>query len=138
MATFSLCRRRRSPPRSRGPTVTPRLERLEDRCVPSVAGADPLPISGGFFNPTGGAFVHSNLPGPADAPPPNPPTGPLAPANEPATISDFNGAFAGADVQGTGTDGHGNTLYFKVDLRFMQGLYRDVNGDQQQGTFAFV
>lgn len=51
------------------------------RLVPSAAQ---LPIPGGFANPTGGPFVHLNLPGPADAPPPNPPTSPQPDTNDPA------------------------------------------------------
>ena len=103
-----------------------------------LSGGAPLPIPGGFANPTGGPFVHLNLPGPVDQSPPNPPTGPLAATNEPSAITNFNGDLAVADVTGTGTDGNGNTLYFAADLRFMQGLYQDVNGNQQQGTFALV
>ena len=57
---------------------------------------------------------------------------------QPASITDFNGDLAVADVTGTGMDGNGNTLYFAADLRFMDGLYQDVNGNTQHGTFALV
>jgi hypothetical protein len=94
------------------------------------AGGDPLPIPGGFANPTGGPFIHFNRPGPADSAAPN--------GNDPSTIADFNGDIGSMRVTGTGTDGAGNTLYFQADMRFMQGLYQDVNGTLHQGTFAFV
>ncbi len=93
-------------------------------------GGDPLPIPGGFANPTGGPFIHFNRPGPADNPAPN--------GNDPSTITDFNGDIGSMRVTGTGTDGAGNTLYFQADMRFMQGLYQDVNGTLHQGTFAFI
>src|SRR5207253_8250663 len=88
-----------------------------------AAGRDPKPIPGGFDNPTGGPFVHLNLPGPADAP--------AAPGNEPSTITDFDGFIGVAAVQGTGTGTNTDTgdtfpLLFDVDLRFMDGLYRSV------------
>jgi hypothetical protein len=90
----------------------------------------PLPILGGFANPTGGPFVHFNFPGPADAPPPD--------GNDPSLITNFNGDVGVAHVQGTGGDGHGTTLYFDADLRFMSGVFRDVNGHRQEGTFVFA
>ena len=123
-------------PRLRLAGHKPFVERLEDRNL--LSGGAPLPIPGGFANPTGGHFVHLNLPGPVDQPPPNPPTSPFPATNEPSTITDFNGDLAVADVTGTGTDGSGNTLYFAADLRFMDGLYQDVNGNVQHGMFALV
>jgi hypothetical protein len=118
----------------------PSLERLEYRCVPSVA---PLPLVGGFANPEGGPFVHLNLPGPADAPPPNPPTSPPPATNDPSAITDFSGAVGVAKVQGTGTGidtttGTKSTLFFEVDLRFIQGAYVGVDGQVHTGTFALV
>jgi hypothetical protein len=108
------------------------LELLEDRSLLSTVA--PLPIPGGTPNPTGGPFIHSNLPGPADAPPRN--------GNEPSTITDFNGFIGVADVtgSGTGTDSTGATtrLFFAADLRFMKGLYQGVDGNLHKGTFAFV
>ena len=105
------------------------LELLEDRSLPTVA---PLPISGGLIpNPFGGPDVHQNLPGPADSTVPGV-------GGEPSTITDFNGFVGVAHVQGTGTDGHGHTLLWDADLRFMQGDYRGVDGHLHKGTFAFL
>src|SRR5262245_47101752 len=104
------------------------VEPLEDRTVPSVA---PLPIPGGFgpFLP-GEPFQHLNLPGPADVPQPS--------GNEPSTITDFNGFIGVAHFEGTGHDGDGTLLKWDADLRFMQGIYRGVDGRLHQGTFAEV
>jgi hypothetical protein len=136
-----------APPRRRAAKARPRparhklsLEQLEYRCLLSAA---PLPIPGGFVNPTGGPFVHLNLPGPADAPPPNPPTGPLAATNDPAMIFDFIGNIAVAQVHGTGigtdtTTGKTSTLFFETDLRYMQGTFIGVDGQSHFGTFALV
>jgi hypothetical protein len=103
---------------------------LDDRTLPSVA---PLPIPGGALipNPFGGPDVHFNRPGPADSTADG--TG-----GEPVTITDFNGLIGVARVDGTGTDGHGNGLLWEVDLRFMGGVYRGVDGRFHTGTFAFV
>jgi hypothetical protein len=106
------------------------LERLEDRSLLSVA---PLPIPAGIPNPTGGPILHLNLPGPADTPPASPHVG-----HDPSTITDFNGVIGVAHVQGTGTDGDGNTLFWDVDLRFMKGIYKGVDGQAHFGTFTFV
>ena len=106
----------------------PFLEVLEDRSVPS---AGPLPIPG-FFNPgLGGPDIHFQKPGPADNT-----TGRFG--GEPSSITDFNGFIGVAHVQGTGTDNSGNTLYWDTDLRFMQGVYQDTDGEIHSATFAFV
>jgi hypothetical protein len=100
-----------------------------------AAGRDPQPIPGGFANPAGGPFIHFNLPGPADAP--------TAPGNDPSPITDFDGLIGVAAVQGTGTGTNTDTgdtypLLFNVDLRFMQGLYRSVDGRFLQARLVFV
>jgi hypothetical protein len=106
------------------------LEALEDRTVPS---GTPLPIPGGVgHNPTGGPDIHFNKPGPADA------TGPAPVGGEPSTITNFNGFIGVAHVQGTGKDNHGTTLFWDVDLRFMNGVFQGDDGRIHQGTFAFV
>jgi hypothetical protein len=100
-----------------------------------AAGRDPKPIPGGGANPDGGPFIHANLPGPADAQPRN--------GNEPITITDFDGFIGVAHVQGTGTGtdtttGKNTPLLFDADVRFMQGIYRRVDGGFGQATFGFV
>ena len=87
--------------------------------------------------------MHLNLPGPADAPPPNPPTSPQPDTNDPAMIFDFKGAVGVAQVRGTGTGtdtatGVTSTLYYEVDLRFTQGKYVGVDGHVHNGTFALI
>jgi hypothetical protein len=72
------------------------------------------------------------LPGPVDSSTPNKSGG------DPSTITDFNGFVGVAHVQGTGTDGSGNALFWDVDLRFMKGVYQGVDGNIHQATFAFV
>ena len=109
----------------------PAVERLEDRSLPSVVG--PLPIPGGKLipNPFGGPDVHQEAVGPADS---------TQPGNggEPINITDFNGFIGQAQVEGTGTDGNGNSLLWRADLRFMKGEYVATDGNQYHGTFAEV
>ncbi len=58
---------------------------------------------------------------------------------DPSTISDFNGFLGvGEFGGGTGKDGHGATLYWAADVRFMDGEYVGVDGRHRQGAFAFV
>jgi hypothetical protein len=125
-------RRNRRCPRCRPPGYKLRLEQLEDRSLPSVVG--PLPIPGGVLtpNPRGGPDVHFHLPGPADSPTPN------SVGGDPSSIYNFNGFVGVAHLQGTGTDGDGNTLNWDVDLRFMKGVYVGVDGNNHNATFAFV
>jgi hypothetical protein len=104
--------------------------------APALAAArDARPIPENFTNPDGGPVIHFNLPGPADAPPRN--------GNEPSTITDFDGFIGVAHVQGTGTGTNTDTgkttpLLFDADVRFMQGLYRRVDGGFGQAAFGFV
>ncbi len=148
---FALPRRRASGvrrccPRSRRARHNLFLERLEDRNVPSnglstslvqLGGATPLPIPLPLAlatNPFGGPDIYQNFQGPADA---NPLVTPLL-GNEPNQISNFNGFYGGARVQGTGTDGHGHTLLWDADLRFMKGVYQGLNGNLYSRTFVQV
>jgi hypothetical protein len=114
------------------------VEALEDRTVPS---ASPLPIPGLLFpavpggNPLGGPAIHFDLPGPADN---TTQTFPRTIGGEPSSITNFNGFIGGAHVEGTGTDNHGTTLFWDVDLRFMKGVFQGDDGRIRQGTFAFV
>jgi hypothetical protein len=106
------------------------LEILENRSLPNAA---PLPIPGGALipNPFGGPDGHFNRSGSADSTVDG--TG-----GEPITITDFHGLIGSARVDGTGTDGDGNPLLWETDLRFMQGVYRGVDGHLHSGTFALV
>lgn len=56
---------------------------------------------------------------------------------EPATITDFNGFTGVTEISGTGTGG-GQAWNFDVDMRFMKGVYRGMDGKIHQGAFAFV
>ncbi len=95
---------------------------------------DPLPIPGG--SPTlGGAF---HVYGPS-------PTGFLDPINaEPSSITNFNGVVGLAYVDGMVTqtrisNGESHRYPFVAsDMRFMQGVYRGVDGKPRQGTFGFI
>ena len=130
---FATPRRRAPWPRTRCACRRPSrarlsLEALEDRSVPS---ASPIPIPGSFNPGLGGPDIHFQKPGPADAT-----SGRLG--GEPSTITDFNGFIGVAHVQGTGTDNHGNTLFWDTDLRFMDGVFEGTDGRIHQGSFAFV
>jgi len=109
-----------------------------------AAGRDPNPIPGGFANPVGGPFMHFNFPGPADQPGPGTGPGPDGHGgNEPCIITDFDGFIGVAAVDGTGTGTNTNTgdtfaLLFDADLRFMQGVYRSVDGRFLEAGFVFV
>jgi hypothetical protein len=109
-----------------------------------AAGRDPNPIPGGIgANPAGGPVIHANFPGPADTPGPGTHVGPGGGGgNEPSMITDFEGYIGVAAVDGTGTGTNTDTgettpLLFDVDLRFMQGVYRSVDGRFLEATFLF-
>jgi hypothetical protein len=105
----------------------------------ALGGATPLPIplplalAASPFNPPG-LDIYQNFQGPADTPPPF--------GNEPNQITDFLGFYAGARVQGDGTGRQGNEpnhgFFWDADLRFMQGVYRGVNGQFYARTFIEV
>ena len=104
-----------------------------------ASNAAPVPIPGGFsaqqaFGPRfPNRFFHLFLPGPG---------------TEPSTIFNFQGKMAILNIHGTGirsefdpetgelTDQSFN-LPFATDVRFMQGTYVGIDGQQHQGTFAF-
>jgi hypothetical protein len=97
--------------------------------VAQAAGTDPIPVAGSPnlapFNVWAPIFVDS-----IDA--------------EPATITNFNGNVGIAYLSGSVTrtnrvTGEVDTLPFlDADMRFMQGVYRGVDGKPRQGTFGFV
>lgn len=62
---------------------------------------------------------------------------------EPSSIFDFQGSVGVADIIGTGTLRNTDTgaearLEFRVDQRFMDGIYVGLDGRRHQGTFGFV
>ena len=151
---------RRRPPGA--PTPCPRrprlaghrlsLELLEDRTVLSgglspslvaLGGGTPRPIplplalAASPFDPPG-FDIYQNFQGPADA---DPNVTPLL-GNEPNQITDFNGFYGGVRVQGDGIGHQGSepdhSFYWDADLRFMQGVYRGVDGGLYRRTFVEV
>jgi hypothetical protein len=103
----------------------------------ALGGATPLPIplpQALAANPFGGPDIYQNFQGPADA---DPHVTPLL-GNEPNQITNFNGFYGGARVQGTGTGSDGKTYLWDADLRFMQGVYQGLNGQQYHATFVEV
>jgi hypothetical protein len=94
-----------------------------------AAGTDPIPVPGSPglapFHVWAPIFVDS-----IDA--------------EPATISNFNGVAAIAYLNGSVTRTNTRTgqvdvlPFLDADMRFMQGVYRGVDGKPRQGTFGFV
>ena len=55
-----------------------------------------------------------------------------------STVDNFDGLVAVANMQGTGKDGQGKTLYWEADLRAIQGVYMNTKGLTQRGTFVFT
>jgi len=91
-----------------------------------AAGSAPKPIPGGIV--VGGQLFHVFL---------------LGEGNEPSTITDFKGFVGVADVQGTGKaintrTGFHETLNYDTDVRFMQGTYIGMDGNQYSDTFGFI
>jgi hypothetical protein len=92
----------------------------------------PMPIPFGRVLFGYGPF-HFNFPGPVDSA--GPFCGKPGPF-EPSLITDFNGFIGVAAGAGQATDGSG--LTFTCDMRFLQGVYVGVDGENHQGAFAFI
>jgi hypothetical protein len=98
------------------------------------SNADPLPIPGGSPALGGGFHVYGPTPDgsfdPIDA--------------EPATITNFNGVVGLAYISGTvsrrkiDSNVQVELPYIASDMRFMQGVYRGVDGEPRRGTFGFI
>ena len=99
--------------------------------MPALAlanGAAPKPVPEGFT--AFGKFFHIDPASPG-------------PAAENSAIFDFQGFIGVAALGGTGTGidtstGQQHPLLFDVDMRFMQGVYIGVDGQQHSGTFGFI
>ena len=95
----------------------------------------PNPIPGGVMGlKPFGIFIHHN---PLNA------ATPLANINDPSQITDFDGFVGLTHIRGggTGTDtttGATSRLAFQADMGFSQGKFLGTDGQQHQGTFAFV
>jgi hypothetical protein len=93
----------------------------------AAAGAQPKPIPGGLdqnFNPVPhNPFVHVLPP---------------ALGFEMATITDFRGTIAAAEIQGTARGSDGTTYTFDADMRFMRGRYVGRDGRRRWGSFGFI
>jgi len=98
------------------------------------SNADPLPIPGGSPALGGGFHVYGPTPDgsfdPIDA--------------EPSTITNFNGVVCLTYISGTvsrrkiGSNVQVELPYIASDMRFMQGVYRGVDGEPRQGTFGLI
>ena len=91
---------------------------------------DPKPIPGGFSE--FGHFYHQLYP-----------NRDTADTEDPSTITDFNGHIGLAYVEGMGTHtdkmtGMESTLPYRVDLRFMKGVYVGKDGKKHHGAFAAI
>ena len=97
---------------------------------------DPKPIPGGTPG-LNGAF-HVYAPGPPNLSFTDPPD------SEPVTITDFKGfaglAYISGQVVRTDRKTGMTALlpFLDADMRFMQGVYRGVDGRVHQGTFALI
>jgi hypothetical protein len=100
---------------------------LRARRASGATPADPSPIPGGFdenFNIVpSDPFIHVI-----------PPIIGL----EMATITDFRGVLAAAEIQGTAQGTDGTQYTFDTDMRFMHGQYIGMDGRQYQGSFGFI
>ena len=102
------------------------------RAVPAFSkpklGSAPKPIPGGFTVPDFNIV------------PINPDVHVLPPAVgfEMSTITDFNGAIAASEIQGSASGSDGTSFAFDTDMRFMDGEYVGSDGRHYHGTFGFI
>ena len=87
----------------------------------------PNPIPGGFgFDGnlvTHDPFIHIGRP---------------MPGFEMASITDFNGTIAAAEIQGRAVGSDDSEWDFDADMRFMEGTFVDTAQRLRHGAFAFV
>lgn len=85
--------------------------------------------------------IHLYLPTPTLAPPGDPTID--SGGGDPSTITDFTGSvgvfepFGGTGIA-TNPDGSTEEQFWAADVRFIDGQYIDVDGNEQEGTFAFI
>jgi hypothetical protein len=89
----------------------------------------------GVPNPIPGGFDATFTPVPSD---PLIHILPPAPGFEMATITDFNGTIAAAEIQGAATGSDDSQYGFDCDMRFMVGTFVDTAKRLRRGAFAFV
>ena len=115
------------------PTFAYASGELDDSEPAACVGPNPIPGGVTALKPFG-IFVHHN--------PLNPAT-PLANINDPSQITDFQGFVGLTHIRGGGTGtntmtGASMALAFQADMGFSQGAFIGTDGQQHQGTFAFV
>jgi hypothetical protein len=100
--------------------------------LPSFAAAKP---GTGVPNPIPGGLDEAFAPVPS-----NPVIHLFAPTagGELATITDFNGTVAAAEIQGAAVGSDGSQYGFDADMRFMEGTFVDTARRLRHGAFAFV
>jgi hypothetical protein len=89
----------------------------------------------GVPNPIPGGFDATFTPVPSD---PLIHILPPAPGFEMATITDFNGTIAAAEMQGAAVGSDDSQYGFDCDMRFMVGTFVDTAKRLRRGAFAFV
>jgi hypothetical protein len=89
----------------------------------------------GVPNPIPGGFDASFTPVPSD---PLIHVLPPAPGFEMATITDFNGTIAAAEIQGAARGSDDTDYGFDCDMRFMVGTFVDSAQRLRHGAFGFV
>jgi hypothetical protein len=99
--------------------------------------SDPTPIPGGnYFLGSLGPLFHVFGPGFGGDP--------TTVDQEPLTITDFDGLMGLAFISGMATETNTTTgqqrrlPFLNSDMRFLQGVFLDTNGQERQGTFALV
>jgi hypothetical protein len=89
----------------------------------------------GVPNPIPGGFDETFTPVPSD---PFIHILPPAPGFEMATITDFNGTVAAAEIRGSAVGTDDSQWDFDADMRFFEGTFVDTAKRLRHGAFAFV
>jgi len=100
--------------------------------LPALAAAKP---GTGMPNPIPGGFDAEFTLVPSD---PLIHVGIPAPGFEMATITDFNGTIAAAEIRGFAEGSDDSQYSFDADMRFMEGVFMDTASRMRRGAFAFV